>query len=71
MKSIEALDLGIAGNGKIYRNLSVRHLVEEALKKTYSPYLKQDYQKHLKRLKKDLREYCYYRGFNYKEIIGE
>ncbi|MBR3837726.1 MAG: phosphoenolpyruvate carboxykinase (ATP) [Clostridia bacterium] len=31
MKPIEALDLGIAGNGKIYRNLSVRHLVQEAL----------------------------------------
>ena len=55
----------------VMRHLEEVRRVEEALKKTYSPYLKQDYQKHLKRLKKDLREYCYYRGFNYKEIIGE
>ena len=55
----------------VMRHLEEIRRVEEALKKTDSPYLKQDYQKHLKRLKKDLREYCHYRGFNYKEIIGE
>lgn len=55
----------------VVRQLEEIKRVKEAIKKTDSPYLKQDYQKHLRRLKGELREYCYYRGFNYKEIIGE
>ena len=55
----------------VMRQLEEINRVKEAIHKTESPHLKQDYQKHLKRLKKELREYCYYRGFAYKEIIGE
>lgn len=55
----------------VVRQLEEIKRVKEAIKKTDSPYLKQDYQKHLRRLENELREYCYYRGFNYKEIIGE
>ena len=31
MKNLKAIELGIAGNGKIYRNLSLPALVEQAL----------------------------------------
>ena len=55
----------------VMRQIEEINRVKEALKKTESPYLKMDYQKNLKRLKKDLREYCYYRGYSYREIIGE
>lgn len=36
--------------------------VEEALQKTKSEYLKADYGKHLKRLKKELAEYRRWKG---------
>lgn len=36
--------------------------------KTKSQYLKKDYEKQIKVLKKDLKEYCYYKHFNYKEL---
>lgn len=56
---------------------AAKKLIEEikrqidACSRTQSDYLKRDYNKSIKRMKKDLREYCFYRGFNYKKIIGE
>lgn len=35
---------------------------------TKSPYLKNDYEKKIKALKRDLKEYCSYKKFNYKEL---
>lgn len=53
------------------RQVAEINRVSEAIKNTQSPYLKRDYEKNLRRLKKELREYCYYRGFNFKQILGE
>lgn len=35
---------------------------------TQSPYLKNDYTKKIKSLKRELKEYCGYKHFNYKEL---
>ena len=35
---------------------------------TQSPYLKNDYQKKIRALKRDLKEYCSYKHFNYKQL---
>lgn len=43
--------------------------MQEALTKTDSKRLKSDYSKRIARLKADLKEYCGYRGFDYREII--
>ena len=32
MKTLEPIELGIGGNGSVYRNLAVRQLVERAIK---------------------------------------
>lgn len=55
---------------------AMRHVEEinrmkEALKKTNSEHLRIDYSKSIKRKQKELREYCYYRGFDYKRLIAE
>ena len=39
--------------------------------KSKSPYLKRDYEKKIRSLKRDLKEYCFYRKFNYKKICQE
>lgn len=39
------------------KHLQEIHRVEEALRKTKSPFLVRDYKKHLAELKKDLRDY--------------
>lgn len=39
-----------------------------ALKKTDSKYLKHDYTKAIKLKTKELKEYCFYKGYDYKEI---
>lgn len=36
--------------------------------KSKSPYLKNDYEKKIKSLKKELKEYCGYKHFNYKQL---
>lgn len=43
--------------------------VKEALEKSQSPKFKNDYGKYLKRLKKELKAYCFCKGYNYQEII--
>lgn len=53
------------------RQVAEINRVTEAIQNTKSPYLMRDYEKNLRRLKKELREYCYYRGFNFKQILGE
>ena len=39
-----------------------------AHKKPESIYLKQDYAKAINRKRKELKEYCFYKGYNYKEM---
>lgn len=43
----------------------------DALIKSKSPYLKKDREKHIKALKRDLKEYCYYKGFNFKYLCEQ
>lgn len=42
-----------------------------AINKTSSKHLKNDYTKNIKALKRDLKEYCSYKGYNYKEILKQ
>lgn len=44
--------------------------VQEAIRKTKSPHLKKDYSKYLIELKRDLREYCGYKGLDYNKIMS-
>lgn len=51
-----------------------RHIEEikrlkQAVEKTDSNYLKNDYSKRISRMIKELREYCHYRGLNFKEMM--
>lgn len=51
-----------------------RHIEEikryqEAMNKTDSAYLKNDYSKKINRMIKELREYCHYRNYNFKAIL--
>lgn len=39
--------------------------------KSKSIYLKKDYSKKIKSLKRDLKEYCFYKKYNYKNICQE
>ena len=42
---------------------------KEAIKASSSPYLIKDREKRIKRLERDLKEYCSYKGYDYKKII--
>lgn len=42
---------------------------KKAVESSSSQYLINDRLKHIKALKRDLKEYCSYKGYNYKEII--
>lgn len=44
--------------------------LKQAITRTKSKYLIKDYTKAIKRLERDLKEYCMYTGANYKEIIN-
>ena len=39
-----------------------------AVEKTKSQYLKNDYSKNIHRMKKELKTYCGYKGYDYKEL---
>ena len=43
--------------------------IKEAMRKTKSTYLKNDYAKNLRTLKRELKEYCGYRGFDYQRVL--
>lgn len=43
--------------------------LEKAIGKTKSTYLINDYSKNIRTLKRELREYCGYRGFDYNEVL--
>ena len=43
--------------------------LETAINKTTSIYLKQDYRKAINRLKKDLKDYCYFKNYNYSDLL--
>lgn len=41
----------------------------KAMHKSKSQYLKNDYSKRIHNMKKELKTYCGYRGYNYKELM--
>lgn len=41
----------------------------ETMNKSKSYYLKNDYSKRIHRMKKELKTYCKYRGYNYHELM--
>lgn len=43
--------------------------LQTAIEKSNSRYLKNDYGKAVHRLKRELKEYCYLRKYNYKAIV--
>ena len=43
--------------------------LEAIINNTTSIYLKADYRKQINRLKKDLKEYCFYKHFNYNDLL--
>lgn len=43
--------------------------LKRAINKTKSQHLKNDYLKNIRKLQNELKEYCFYRGYNYKKII--
>lgn len=43
--------------------------MEEAIKKTDSPYLINDYQKAIARKTKELKLYCKYKGLDYEKLF--
>ena len=51
------------------RQVAEINRLKEAKSKTTSKYLISDYTKGIKRLEDELKEYCFYRGLSYEEII--
>ncbi len=51
------------------RQVAEINRLKEAIKKTESKHLKQDYGKNLHKLQAELKEYCAYRCFDYNQII--
>ncbi len=51
------------------RHVEEMNRLEDAIKKTKSVYLKNDYCKNLKTKRNELKEYCMYRGFDYQKVI--
>lgn len=53
---------------------AINNLVNEikghykAITSTSSPYLIKDREKKIKSLKRDLKEYCFYKGYDYRAI---
>lgn len=43
--------------------------LEKVINNTNSIYLKQDYRKQINRLKKDLKDYCFYKNYNYNDLL--
>ena len=43
--------------------------LKEAIRKTKSNYLKNDYAKNMRTLKRELKEYCRYRGIDYQRVL--
>lgn len=43
--------------------------VKTAIEKTESAHLKNDYAKNINRLTAELREYCGYRGYDFRRVI--
>ena len=54
----------------VVRQLEEIKRLEEAIQRSKSKHLKTDYSKRIARLKKELKEYCYYRGLNFRAIIA-
>lgn len=45
--------------------------LQAAINKSKSTKLKTDYNKAIKRKKTELKEYCFYKGLNYQNIINQ
>lgn len=43
--------------------------LEKVINNTNSIYLKQDYRKQINRLKKDLKDYCFFKNYNYNDLL--
>lgn len=50
------------------RQIEEINRLKMAIKETKSKYLRRDYQKSIRRLESELREYCSYRGLDYETI---
>lgn len=53
----------------IERHIAEMKRLKTAFNKTNSMYLKNDYAKAIRKMQRELREYCGYRGLDYKQII--
>lgn len=51
------------------RQVAEINRLKTAMEKTNSNYLKNDYSKRIKTLTNELKEYCGYRGFDFKRVI--
>ena len=55
----------------VQRQLNEINRLKAAIKITKSNYLKNDYSKHIKTLKAELKEYCGYRGYDFNKIMKQ
>ena len=55
----------------IERHVAEMKRLRDAFNNTQSAYLKNDYAKAIRRMQAELREYCNYKGLNYKEVIND
>lgn len=53
----------------VERQLEEIERCKKIFNSTNSVYMKNDYAKAIRRLTNELREYCKYRGYNFKKII--
>lgn len=53
----------------IERHINEIKRYQEAIEKTDSNYLKNDYSKKISRMIKELREYCYYRDYDFTDVL--
>lgn len=53
------------------RQVAEINRLKTAIEKTDSAYLKNDYAKNIRKLQKELKEYCGYKGYDYKAIIAQ
>lgn len=53
----------------VERQINEIKRLKAAIEKSNSVYLKNDYSKGIHRLKRELKQYCYFRGYNYKAIL--
>lgn len=55
---------------QIQKEIDEINRLYDASRKTESPFLRRDYKKAIIRKILDLKEYCRYRGLNFKDVIS-